>query len=227
MTVTLADLRSRAKQRADMENSSFIEDAEWNVMINSSVAELHDILIAAQGEDYKLESYEFTTVSGTDEYNLPDDFYKLCGVDVKLSDNTFYTIKKFNRNERNRFSQSGVWEVYGAPMMRYRLWGSKLKLTPIPDAARVVRMWYQPKSVELVNDADEFDDINAYSEYVVVDVAIKALTKEESDVQVLLLQKEALRQRLIQMSQNRDVGESESVSDIYAENADQLYTNRS
>lgn len=227
MTVTLAQLRERAKQRADMEKSQFISDAEWNIYINSSIAELHDILIAAYGEDYYVESYSFTTTSGVDAYDLPADFYKVRGVDLKLSSNQYYTLRKFNFNERNRFAQNGLWEMYGLPFVRYRVVGSQLKFSPIPDRNTEIVLWYHPVATELVNDADTFDDINAYSEYVVVDAAIKALTKEESDASVLLMQKEGLRQRITTASENRDAGEPESVSDIYAENDDYYYVSRS
>jgi hypothetical protein len=55
-----------------------------------------------------------------------------------------------------------------------------------------------------VNDTDTFDDQQYWYEYVVVDAAIKALQKEESDCTYLMNQKEALRSRIEVMASDRD-----------------------
>lgn len=228
MTVTLADLRLQARQRADMEKSNFVSDDEFNAFINSSLAELHDILIGTY-EDYYVSEYTFTSVLNQADYDIPADLYKIRGVDVKLNtagQAEYYTVKRFNFNERNRFTQQGLWQLQGLPFIRYRLVGDKLRFSPVPDRNTEVKIWYHPKSVTLTADTDEFNDINGFAEYVVVDAAIKALNKEESDVSVLMAQKEALRQRITAIAQNRDAGEPESVSDIYAENDDYYYVNR-
>lgn len=225
-TVTLLQLRTQAKQRADMERSNFVATTEWDSYINASLAELHDIMIAAYGEDYYVSSSSFATVQAQASYNLPSDFYKLRGVDVQIngvSPEDYCTIQKFNFNERNRFNINGFWNYAGMPFIRYRLLGSQISFSPVPDRATNVRLWYHPMVVKLVADTDNFNDINGWSEYVIVDAAIKALNKEESDVSILLAQKEALRQRIISMSQNRDAGTPESVSDIHAENDDYYY----
>jgi len=51
-SITLSQLRTRCKQQADMENSTFISDTELNNYINESIEELRDILIKNFGEDY-------------------------------------------------------------------------------------------------------------------------------------------------------------------------------
>jgi hypothetical protein len=61
-----------------------------------------------------------------------------------------------------------------------------------------------------------FDGLSGWLEYVIVDAAIKAMQKEESDVSVLMAQKKDLRVRLEQMAANRDVGTPGTVADVYA-----------
>lgn len=219
--VTLAQLKERARQRSDMENSNFVSDAELTSYINSSVAELHDLLIGAYGEDYFLSEDTFSTVAGTADYALPDDFYKLRGVDISLNGSDYITAKKFNFNERNR-NTDVTWGTRSAPHFRYRLMGSNIKFSPVPQSAASIKIWYVPTATALTVDADQYDDLNQYSEYVVVDAAIKMLQKEESDVTVLMNQKMALKRRLEEMANNRDIGQPESVRDIYSEN-DELW----
>jgi hypothetical protein len=228
MSITLAQLRERSRERADMEESQFVDDTELNYYINSSIAELHDILVQSYGEDYYVEETTFTTVGGQESYELStifpnNDFYKLRALDAKLNGDDYFTLKPFNFNERNRFQHFGVWDYIGITNVRYRLVGNKLRLSPAPDSNIEVRVWYIPKSTELVDDTDTFDDINYYAEYVIVDAAIKMLNKEESDVSVLMAQKADLKRRIEESSKNRDAGEPESISDIYIENDDFFY----
>jgi uncharacterized protein YdcH (DUF465 family) len=95
----------------------------------------------------------------------------------------------------------------------------------MPDRNADAQVWYVPLPTVLVDDTDTLDDLNAYSEYVIVDAAIKMLLKEESDVTVLLAQKEALAKRIRDKAANRDASSSSSVTDIYAENNDWYWRN--
>ena len=228
MSITLSELRLRARERADMVDSQFVEQNELDFYINSSVAELHDILVQSYGEDYFVKKAVFNTVSQQDEYLLStiitdNDFYKLRGIDAKTNGDDYFTLQRFNFNERNRFQHSGAWDHLGITNIRYRILGSKILFSPVPDRDLEVRIWYVPEAAKLVNDADEFEDFNQYAEYVVVDAAIKMLQKEESDVTVLMAQKEELKRRIEVASNNRDIESPESIQDIYIENDSYYY----
>lgn len=224
MAITLLELRNKTKERADQENSSFVSDSELNGYINSSAAELWDLLLEAYGSNYGVTTpYQFTTVSGQNMYDLPENFYDLIGVDVKFDDNKWQTVDKFNFNERNRYQDLGTWTVLGLPSIRYRIVGNKIMFSPTPDASTQVQIWYRPVSTILVNDSDELDDLNQYSEYIITDAAIKCMQKEESDVSILAAQKQALAQRIRDKAANRDASKPNSVTDIYAEDDDWYY----
>lgn len=218
--VTLLELKTQSRQRADQENSDFIEDAELTGYINASLAELHDLLIAAYNEDYVMEEYIFTA-DLSQSYALPSDFYKLRGVDTRRGTNgAWATVKRFNFNRRNEQQNAYAWNMLGLPYMEYRLVGSNIRFNGAPDPGLQFRIFYYPAAPKLVNDSDEYDDVNQYGEYVVLDAAIKMMQKEESDVSVLMAQKEAMRQRIMAMAAGRDANEPASVTDIYAEDTD-------
>lgn len=218
--ITLAELKQQSRQRSDMENSEFVSDAELTQYINSSLAELHDLLIAAYNEDYVMEEYIFSATDAI-EYVLPANFYKLRGVDLRTGpDGQWSTVKRFNFNRRNEQQNAFTWNLLGLPYMEYRLVGNKVRFNRTPDLNMQFRLFYYPKATKLVLDTDVYDDVNQFSEYVVVDAAIKMMQKEESDVSVLLAQKEALRQRIIAMAANRDANEPASVTDIYSEDTE-------
>lgn len=219
--ITLAELKAQSRQRSDMEESEFVSDSELTTYINSSIAELHDLLIASYCDDYIMEEHQFTSDGTSIAYALPADFYKVRGVDVQYG-SQWVTVKRFNFNMRNQQANQVALTFLGQPDVQYRLVGSEIRFSRVPDGTAQFRIFYHPVAVKLVADSDEFDDVNQYSEYVVVDAAIKMLQKEESDVQVLFAQKEALRQRIIAMAANRDANEPASVSDVYAEDINSL-----
>jgi len=224
MAITLAEIRIQARQRADMQNSNFVSDSEANNYINNSIAELHDILCEAYGSEYFVLSTEFPILAGTAEYALPADFYEVKGVDIKMeAGNNFINVKRFNFNERNRYSDLVVWDLAGLTNVRYRVVGNNLMFNPVPSTSATVRLWYVPVATRLVSDSDSLDDQNAYAEYVIVDTAIKMMQKEESDVRVLMAQKQALEKRIRDKSQNRDASEAGTISDVTAENDDYRY----
>lgn len=210
--VTLLSLRTQARQRADMENSRFIEDPELNGYINASIAELYDILVSRYSDYYTAE-YEYTVSSGGSTIPLPELFYKLRGLDMNTGGN-FVTLRKFNFEDRNRWNNAFPYVRQFAPGVQYRVFGSNIILTPKENADGLYRVYYIPKFVDLVDDTDEFDGINGYEEYVVVDTAIKMLQKEESDVSVLVMQKQALLNRIEAMAAERDAGEPEHITDM-------------
>lgn len=210
--ITLVDLRLAARRRSDMEKSNFVGDGELTSYINHSIAELYDILCEAYGSEYYVQSEEGSTTADEDSYDLPDDFYELKGVDLKINAGEWTTIKRFNFNERNRAQNNGSWD--GISQIRYRIIGGQIKFSPIPDAATEYRIWYVPLPTQLAADDDTLDDLNAYSEYVIVDAAIKMLQKEESDVSVLMMQKQQLEKRIRDKSQNRDAAVASTISDV-------------
>jgi hypothetical protein len=229
MALTLADIRLQARQRADMVKSKFVTDSELNAYINNSLAELHDLLITSYNDDYYVESVEFSAVLNQLDYALPNGtnysaalkFYKLRGVDVRSSDNSQWTnVKRFNFNKRNEDINNFAWNLLGNPYMEYRVVGSNIRFNRKPDSGMQFRLWYHPVAIQLTADTDVFEDINGYIEYVIVDAAIKMMQKEESDVSVLAAQKAAMHQRIVTSAANRDVNEPESVTDIYADEAD-------
>jgi hypothetical protein len=210
-SVTLAEFRTRARQRGDFVNSKFITDAELNTFINASLTELYDLLISSRGENYYVSSYDFTTSPGSDTYPLPTDFYKLMGVDYVTSSTQSITLKTFRWQERNRFREP----FYNARIynLMYQIRNDSLVFIPTPNGNQKIKVWYIPRTQELVMDTDTFDGINGYEEYVVIDAAIKMKEKEESDTSGLLFAKQKMEERIKALSSGRDSTEPARVVD--------------
>jgi hypothetical protein len=303
--VTLGSLRSQSQERSDQLNSTFLSTSEWNRNIMGSYKELYDLLIAAYGTDYYVNTpVTFQTNGSSMFFPLPDGtttftngltgstitppaFYKLLGVDLQISrgsPGSYVTIRPFNFSDRNRYAVPNFQSFYGVTNLRYRLDGNNLWLTPTPASGQTIQLWYIPRpsdiqpevicgvtassttvtctdtsnlatgmsvqapgslsmfaagttissitpntsfvvsaaatvtaSNTLVRawiDSTTIDGVSGWEEYIVVDAALKAMGKEEDDVSLPAQQKLFLKQRLIDMAANRDVGSGGTVADV-------------
>jgi hypothetical protein len=218
-TVTLSSLRSQVRQRADQENSTFISDAELDGYINLSAASLYDILVSRFEDYYTLAPLSFTISSGS-TYALPSDFYKLRGLDRALSSTEFYSIPKYNFQERNQRSRNILRNLEGFNGLAYRIVGNTLYFLPEDQAQGSYRLWYIPTYTKLVNTNDTLDGFNGWEEYIILDAAIKCMTKEESDPTVLLMERKSVMDRIESLANNRDIGLPERVSSVRDYNDD-------
>ncbi len=214
---TVANLRLECQQRTDRVYSDNITDQEWNSMISRSYKELYDILAQKFGDTYfSATPYTYTTVQNLQSYPLPDDFYKLLGVDIALNPsdpNSWVSLTQFNFVQRNLYNYPNQYTLYGITNLRYRLNGNDLYVVPIPQQGQTLRVWYVPRPDELIDDTDIVDGVSGWEEYIVADVCIKALAKTEEDASIFGAQKMALMKRIEEAAENRNIGEPNTVSD--------------
>jgi hypothetical protein len=229
-TMTLAELRTAIRQRSDMQNQSgdytnaFIPDTELNSYINQSYFELYDLLVTAYGEDYYIAPFfTFVTDGTTQLYDLPDDFYKMLNVSVQVTsnaaNNAWWTLKPFMMAEVNKYAVPNTQLYFGITNLRYRIQGDQIWLNPLPQINQTIRLIYTPKMTTLTSDSDTVQGVSGWTEYIIIDAAIKCLQKEESDVSVLMAQKMAMMKRIDGVSSNRDAGMPHTVADSQASNS--------
>lgn len=215
--MSLGQIRLLAQQKADRENSNFVTLPEWNQYINQSAFELYDLLTTTYEDYFVASPYIFQTDGTTQLYDLPENFYKLMGVDCGLSlgTNGWVTLKKFNFIQRNRYVFPQISSTFlGVFNLQYRLVGNKIEFIPTPSAAQYIRIWFIPRMTQLLSDSDILDGVSGWTEYVIVDAAIKALLKEESDTTILMAQKLALIKRIEETAMNRDAGQADTISNV-------------
>lgn len=202
---TLASVRLAAARRADMEGSPFVSREEWDSYIESAAYELYDLLRQSYGDNYYVTD-ALLTVNGKTA-PLPDDFRDLLGVDLDVG-GRWRTLQPFNMNERNRYSPSGEHP-------RYQLRGDTLKFDTTPAGA--VRVIYVPRLSLPTTDEGTFDGLlgREFIEFVTCTAALQAKQKEESDVSVLLHQKQALIKRIQSAAANRDAGQAYVVGSVH------------
>ena len=200
LTRTLAQLRTEARQLADMENSTFISDSEFNRYINRSTARLYGKLVEARGDQYYRTSSAFTVSGGSGVVALPTNFFKLLAVDLDR--------------------QSGSTRNITALELPFSL---RNRVDAVPDG-RTGTIWFVPHFTEMTSDSDTFDGINFWEHWVVLDVVIQALTKEESDTSSLVLERDVMNREIEGLSRNRNYGEPSPIQDLRRNNSRSFYS---
>jgi len=246
--INLSYLRYNAQLESDQLNSDFISTDEWNFNINQSAFELYDILVTKFGDDYFLAPYLYIPLTGLDSYPLPDGsnypvsgvnspaMYKLAGVDANISGasntsaNAGWTpLSRSNWSDRDRYTtwpgQAGALNnIY---QMSYRVMGQRLFVFP-SNQNQTLRLSYVPVLSQMLLDSDMLSfSISGWSQYVIIDAAIKAATKEESYdlANTLKGAKAGLIERIETTAANRDVGQPNAVSNVRATMGDPGFSN--
>jgi hypothetical protein len=225
---TLGNLRTQVLQRTDLTNDPNIGLSEANQYVSDSYKWLYNLVLQKFGNDYFIGVPFYITTTGilnaqyqAQVFALPPDFYKLarCEVALNPSDpNSWITLQKFEAIQANLYNYPNQYTFYGITNLRYRLWGNFLHVVPVSAAGQTIRLWYSPRPNQLINDTDIIDGVADWEELIVVDAAIKMLTKQESDPSVFVLQKQEMLKMLNEAAENRDVSLPEKVSDARRRN---------
>jgi hypothetical protein len=214
--VSLATLRTRARERADMPVAGFIPDTATGIdaFVNEGVQRLHEMLVEAYDSNYFKKSQTFTTF-GAETVTLPTDFYKLLGVDLTYGSIT-QTVQPFARGMRNVYKNLGSSTPWG-PAVHYSLQGpSTLRLLPAPPAGTPGTFWYVPVATPLVLTTDTVDFPNGWERYVVLYTAIQMKLKQEDDVRDLRYELEKMEAELRLIADRRDLASPAHAVDMDA-----------
>lgn len=203
-------------QRANLEGATgFITTAELTDYINGSIAEWSDeVRGTTWGGTYSRSSYTFTTTNGTASYPLPADFLSLLSVDVNAGGSAVISAKPFQEEQRNVFRNFPVffgWD-FSTPVY-YQRQGTNIVFLPTPLGSYSVTLNYVPTAPVLTDPDDSIDCINGWEEFIILDSAIKCLTKagEIETIPTLERARERQRERIRAMASRGDQSAAEHV----------------
>lgn len=236
--INLGYLRYQARLKADMPKSNFLTNDEWNFNINLSAAELYGLLVSKYGEDYFLAPLQVFRSSGQLFSPLPDgtNFLNTNG-QPDPAGTPAPACYKVHKMEVNSFGAQATNATGWVPMSRcnssdfdkynlllgsasnvvsgqycqyqYREMGTNIGIIPVT-TGQALRLWYVPIARQLLQDTDMMPySYSGWHEYVVLDVAAKALAKKQfmDQAQELLNRKALMLERIETEAANRNVGQ--------------------
>lgn len=203
---TLLNVRDRCYQRADRVNETTrYPNSEVNQYINDSYAELWAILM--RHSLLPIEATTTITANGSTSYALPADYFGVKYVfrneeyPVRLKSHQGY-LKPFGIS----FPDTGA--AYSYRTVKRSISGvlsDHIEFVPTPtsDTYTVV---YFPTPALLSADSDELIGILGWDEYIVNDVAIKMLARENTEWGHLDVLKNRIMERIERESAMQDSG---------------------
>jgi hypothetical protein len=205
---TLAQLRTQAQARADFENDSNVNTASWASFINGSRQRLRRLLVGANPQLF-LNSLSFILSGSTYQVNLlltAPTFWKSLSLDyltTGASPDDYIEVPRFMWPERNR-----------ALDRAYRVYGNTLEVRPQRLAAGSYTLWYVEQPTALSSDGDAItlaEDM--YSEFIVLEAAIKARRRQRKDADDLTQELEEMIVDVRRSAGDNDVGAPDRVID--------------
>lgn len=180
-TRTLTQLRSDVRVIADVEGETDRHpDAMLTRWINQSIQAFRLMVSTAGSPYYITTTAAADTVSGTASYALPSDFVEAYGVDLTVNGYTV-ALPQYEFAERADYTRSA--QDSDSMPAYWRVQGSNLVMIPTPDGAYSYQLHYLPTGTDLSADADTFDGIAGWEDWIVYDVALKVLTRDDEDEQ--------------------------------------------
>lgn len=186
--VSLLELRTWARQLADVENDPNITDTELTALANRHLCEVYDRLVDAGPPDYYAATTQITTTSGFVEYPLQVDFRNLVAVYVRETNDLRRAVMPM---------PSGARANYQAPTGS---WTLDVEYIPVPPP--------------LTDDGDTFDGVSGWEELIANFMAKDVMIKREADPSAVLNNIARLEARITARARNRDRGNPKRVTDL-------------
>jgi hypothetical protein len=155
-------------------------------------------------EDYYQDTYQFNLVDGTNEYDLPSDFFKLKRLELKYdSSDEPYQSRSFDFRQLHRAVDTTDYGSTYRPV--HQLVGSKLRILPVPDedVTNGAKLFY----IQQIEEMDEDNDTinipfpNRYSKYVVKAAVAELLSKGQQEEVVAASYRQEFRAGMQKMQQ--------------------------
>lgn len=183
--MTLAELRTSARRKADEEATGYIGNAELNDYVNQGLRYVYT-KIAQRFENYfiapgtALNGGLFTTTVGTPGYSLPTDLMKVVRVEHRNTNSS--TSDDWKRLATVNIANDRLDDYFPlregyTPGFGYFIAGNSMYLKPEPKQQFQIRIWYVPRPTTLSADGDTAGVPSEYHDLIAEYAAIQMLAK--------------------------------------------------
>ena len=217
--ITLTDLITHTRERCNMENSTFVSDAEIKHFLNDEIFDIYAKMVNV--DDGKLFGTMSPTLTqiGNNAFQLPNDFMRLVDVNI-YTGSRWVPAYEADAQEYLRLQANPYVGDYGVKYFlhlnqeqgRYELF-----LFPAKDVANIgVR--YIPEAPRLTLPTDTLKWPSNWHEAPVLGAAIKCLEKEESESAHLHLERDRAEARILKDIRSQAVSEVQTLRQIAGRN---------
>ena len=154
------------------------------------------------------------TQVGTNSYQLPDDFYRLVSIDLKVS-GRYHPGQPGEVRELAYMADDPPEARNFRYFIRFNMASGLRSLFIYPEIDESqLAIVYVPEAPLLVADTDTFNAPNQWHEYVIVSAAIKMNSKKEKDTTALEFQRRNLEKRIMEHIRDIDTAMPRQIREV-------------
>lgn len=198
--MTRAQVRNLVLSYLDDLNGTYFTSAQVNVWIDLAQKRVQQMLLQA-GENYYLKPVETTLVVNQADYVLPDDFFVLHRLEIVLSGTG--TTEERQAIVPITTNQQGMVSIAAGTPAFYAIKKDRITLSPTPDTALTMRIYYSPMVSDITGDAQSPDIPVQFHELVAILAALDGFIKDDRSSENLMAKKEDYMKLLEQMKNER------------------------
>ena len=175
---TVDDLIDEVRALTDEENVDTVSTTRDILpALNRGQEYAWDILAKAY-PDPIVKTSTLTLVSGTSDYDLPEDTFQDRIVKLETIITTAASGSLYSRIDRISYKEADLYETTGnyAYPYKYYVFGRKMHIIPTPSGAKNARMWYIRDPERLIVKQGRITAVNSGSLYVDLDAVGSGLS---------------------------------------------------
>lgn len=198
--MTVGEIKTLIVSWLDDPNQGYFTPAQLLVWINLAHRQVQMLLLQS-GENYYMKPVETTTVANQSDYVLPSDFV----VEHRLEYVQSGTGVNENRCplEEITTNQQDMINITSGLPSNYYIKKDRVTLSPTPDNAYTLRLYYSPMVSDLTSDSDVPDIPEQYMEYVAILGAYNGFIKDDRVPNNILAKMQQFEKILKEMAATR------------------------
>ena len=154
------------------------------------------------GNNWYAKPVETTLVVGQTDYVLPSDFVQEHRLEVVMS--SYGTPQEMRQAiQPMTINQQDLVPIQLGNPTNYYLKKDRLTLSPNPQTALVLRMWYSPRVVDIAAVTDSLDVPEQFGEYVAIIAAFDGFIKDDRAPDNLVIKKAKYEEMIKKMAVDR------------------------
>lgn len=198
--MTRSEIRAYILTLLDDPTSGYFDATTLNLWINLAQREVQKHLIQA-GNNYYVTPVQSLTVLDQADYVLPTDFITLHRLEVIVT-GTGVNENRQALGEITTNQQDLVQITSGIPT-NYYIKKNRVTVSPTPDNAYVIRLYYSPRVADLAADNETPDVPEQFMEYVAILAAYNGFIKDDRAPENLVAKKQRYEELLTKMANDR------------------------
>jgi len=218
MAVTLSDMRTRIRELADIERDlARHPDVQLNRYINESYKALYGMLTRAGL--IRAESLQIIQAGSAPSYALLSDYFATLGVWEDFGTDTAPRRLRVHTVQTKPFGSGHTSGLASTYRVAHYLGDDRLEFNANPDSGKYIHM-YVPRPKTLVtgapanaSESSDFDAVLGYDDFIVYDVVVKVLQKDDLVPPFVLAERERVMGRIADDEELRMLTATHRVAD--------------